>query len=293
MDFNQVPMKYSYKTRLGNWSEEWVMEQENLKDYLKNKEKGQLDTLEIGERKDRIVQPTSITFFPDGFLRFGGQIMLYHNMNKGFLGCNLHDKISGGASEAFNVSLTKCPQPTRRSTFILEKADSEYRDDLVHYGQKILIRTHPEASPKRLLLRSLTITPTSVARVSRYQEVAVTSTELKDCVWVPEHIDHKVRFKYVGEPIKAGESVLLKHMVTGQWLGSDQYIVKNDFGSELEVFAHSYNNFGKTQNLMAERVGKSTVEFPMRKQEDQNTWSFRAAQRPEEQIDESRVVWTS
>jgi hypothetical protein len=136
----------------------------------------------------------------------------------------------------------------------------------------------------------LTVTPTSVARVSRYQEVAVTVNELKECIWVLEHIDPRTRFKKVGDPIKIGESVLLKHMVTGQWLGSDHYVVKNDFGSELEVFAHSYNNFGKTQNLMAERFGKNTVEFPMMFQEDQNTWSFRAAQGPEEQIDETRVV---
>lgn len=25
--FKQVPMKYSHKTRLGNWSEEWELEQ--------------------------------------------------------------------------------------------------------------------------------------------------------------------------------------------------------------------------------------------------------------------------
>jgi hypothetical protein len=32
------PMKYSFKTRLGNWSEEWELEEVKKKDYLSRKD---------------------------------------------------------------------------------------------------------------------------------------------------------------------------------------------------------------------------------------------------------------
>jgi len=32
--FKQVPMKYSHKTRLGNWSEEWELEQTKFGIFL-------------------------------------------------------------------------------------------------------------------------------------------------------------------------------------------------------------------------------------------------------------------
>jgi len=37
-------MKYSYNTRIGNWSEEWELEESKKKDYLARKDMGQLTT---------------------------------------------------------------------------------------------------------------------------------------------------------------------------------------------------------------------------------------------------------
>jgi len=34
MDNMNPPMKYSFKTRLGNWSEEWELEETKLKTFL-------------------------------------------------------------------------------------------------------------------------------------------------------------------------------------------------------------------------------------------------------------------
>lgn len=33
-----VPSKYKYATRIGNWNEEWELEETRMKDYLKCKE---------------------------------------------------------------------------------------------------------------------------------------------------------------------------------------------------------------------------------------------------------------
>jgi len=33
-----VPSKFNHKTRIGNWSEEWELEETRMKDYLKAKD---------------------------------------------------------------------------------------------------------------------------------------------------------------------------------------------------------------------------------------------------------------
>ena len=32
-----IPNRYKFQTRIGNWNEEWELEETKLKDYVKNK----------------------------------------------------------------------------------------------------------------------------------------------------------------------------------------------------------------------------------------------------------------
>ena len=46
----------------------------------------------------------------------------------------------------------------------------------------------------------------------------------------------------------------------------------------------------KTQNLIAEKVGRTTIDVPMRNQNEQNVWEFRLAKNPNEEFDDSALV---
>lgn len=61
-------------------------------------------------------------------------------------------------------------------------------------------------------------------------------------------------------------------------------------GNEFEVFGHSFQWHNKTQNLIAEKTGRTTIDVPMRNQHDQNLWQIRTARTPQEQFDESLLV---
>jgi len=61
-------------------------------------------------------------------------------------------------------------------------------------------------------------------------------------------------------------------------------------GNEFEVFGHSFQCHNKTQNLIAEKTGRTTIDVPMRNQNDQNIWEFRTAKNPEEEFDENLLV---
>jgi len=44
--------------------------------------------------------------------------------------------------------------------------------------------------------------------------------------------------------------------LTAQWLATDEIGYYNDFGTEFEVFAHSFLVHNKTHNIVAEKSGR-------------------------------------
>jgi hypothetical protein len=59
------------------------------------------------------------------------------------------------------------------------------------------------------------------------------------------------------------DQVLLKHTFTSNWLGSENHTNNNLYGNEKEVFVHSLLNTKKTQNLIAEKAGRTTGDVPL------------------------------
>jgi len=289
----QLPMKYSHKTRLGNWSEELELEETKLKDFLKNKQSGKLQSTQLQQKIDKALLRASLTFSKDGLVHFGDHVMLLNKETDGFLVSDIYSSIKG-TDEAYNVFTAKSAFPSARSVFVIKKYTKEkdlFQDDIVHYGQKILIQAHPLLLRKELLLHSCHITPSHVAELSRRQEVGIYSKTDFNTVWTIEHIDPKVRFENEGNPVLAGEPILLKHCQTAQWLASDPaHSIKNEFGAEYEVFGHSFQTLNKTQNLISEKTGRTTIDIPSRNQKDQNCWALVLASDPNQEFDESVLL---
>ena len=76
----------------------------------------------------------------------------------------------------------------------------------------------------------------------------------------------------MGNEVQTSEPILLKHVLTSQWLASETVKYTNDFGVEFEVFAKSFLVNNKTQNLFAEKTGHRSVENTLRSQGPQNEW---------------------
>jgi len=72
----QVPTKYHHKTRLGNWSEEWELEETKMKDYLKKKDHLSLESNKKDLKLYHSLQQASLTYSHDGFLHFGDHVMI-------------------------------------------------------------------------------------------------------------------------------------------------------------------------------------------------------------------------
>ncbi len=75
-------------------------------------------------------------------------------------------------------------------------------------------------------------------------------------MWTIEHADPKLRFSLNGKQVERDTPILLKHFLTAQWLATDEIGYYNDFGTEFEVFAHSFLVHNKTHNIVAEKSGR-------------------------------------
>jgi len=72
--------------------------------------------------------------------------------------------------------------------------------------------------------------------------------------WIIDHVDPQTRFEVQGEIVRGGEPVLLRHVATNVYLGSDGNCkVKNDFGTENEVHCDNHSTLNKSQNLEMEK----------------------------------------
>jgi hypothetical protein len=113
--------------------------------------------------------------------------------------------------------------------------------------------------------------------VSRLQEASMHACDSYNTQWVIDSCDPNDRFERQGEPVKAGEPILIRHCQTNHYFASDSVVEKNDFGSEFEVMTHDFATLNKTQNLELEKKGNITVDVPTRIQNDQNVWVFETA----------------
>lgn len=103
--------------------------------------------------------------------------------------------------------------------------------------------------------------------------------------WSFEHPDPNLRLESTGKAIGSDETVLVKHEMTNQWLAADTGTYENTFGREFEVMANNFLVNSKSQNLMQEKKGISTIDFPARSQKDENLWLILGASSPDQEFD--------
>jgi len=257
--------RYSQKTKIGNWGEDQSLSDAKLQNYLQKKASGTLLTMKEKIRKNKLNQNVQLTFSADGNVRFGDTIQL---RNKAIgIGSALCSKIYDPVvldGEVYGTSVAppntiSSSQPTSRSTFVVEKwsghDQNKYSSDgTLRYGDPVLLACHPslrvdEASGllKPLLhLRSSRVSTVDYAKMSNYQLVAmVGGTVDYGMVWEVARVANR-KYQPKGEPVRAGDPVVLVHRATGTPLSSNpQYTSVGEFGTEYEVSCHKYLSHGK------------------------------------------------
>lgn len=273
--------KFHHRTKIGNWSEDQELEELRLKDYLKRKETGSLIVtakqrqLESSLIPVEAAYPGEFTAAPDGALHFGQLVMLVNHQAKAFLAVNPYDAVPK-ATEAWTMTTCRNPTPTVRTVFEIERADPNdgFADDVVHYGQNLRIKVRPFSKIERpAYMQSELITNLAASKFSRHQEVTAYGSPSGETLWQLLYPDTSSRFEMEGEPVKADEPLVIRHVQTGSFLASDEINFNNIFGTEYEVHCFAYFSLNKTQNLNGEKSGAITGDYTLRKHGLPNIWS--------------------
>jgi predicted solute-binding protein len=132
-----------------------------MKKYIKSKEENKLAVNLTQQKYAKSFKKVPHSYSEDGQLRFGDKVMLANKKTAGFLVIDMGDKIITH-DEAYAVTTSKKAKvPSARNIFVIERAekDDEFDDNVVHYGQKIQIKTNKHISGKNLHLHSCQISP--------------------------------------------------------------------------------------------------------------------------------------
>ena len=107
--------------------------------------------------------------------------MLFNQATDGCLAC---DPQEGLSDESFAATSTWYTEPCARNTFVMkrwegrgDKKDAmfDFKDDVVHFGQKIQLMCNPVLlNGQQAFMSSAPRTPTMFSRYSRNQEVSVS-----------------------------------------------------------------------------------------------------------------------
>ena len=180
--------------------------------------------------------------------------------------------------EAYAVTSCVGAGPMARSVVTLLPAEGKCEGP-VCYGQKIRIAANQHISAKGLYLHSCPVSPMAFARFSRNQEVCLHVKPSYSTVWEISPGNGRAKAKY-GQQVKAGESIMLSHCATVQFLSNDHIAYTNEFGQEMEVSAMSASTKAKTQMLAGEYNGDKVREDVVKNVAAKNLWTIELASEP-------------
>lgn len=215
--------------------------------------------------------------FTDGILTTNNFFMIQNGKSQGFLVIDTDDKNSN-YDNAFAVTTNPlisfgCP----RSLFSIQLYDKNNSNNseekqIINYGQKIIILSHPLNFEKSLYLFSSLVTPQSYSRFSRNQEVLINSEISYNSCWCIEHLDPTLRFSLEGKPVSTNEPFIIRHCSTSRLLASDLIDYYNDYGNEYEVCCNNFLTNNKYQALISEKEGRIKIDTKTRLEKEQNVW---------------------
>lgn len=244
---------------------------------MRQKETNNLVVTKKEEKYLNSLNRLELTPFPEGILTTDNYFMMQNTKTGGFLVIDTEDR-NHNYENAFAVTTNPlinfaCP----RSLFKLEKIYNNLNSSdpqIINYGDKFYICTHPYIYSETLYLFSTLSTPYSHSKISHNQEVLVLNQKNYNTSWIIEHPDCTLRYSMEGKPVGLNDSFIFRHCATGRLLASDFIDYFNDYGKEYEVCCNNFITQNKYQTLIAEKEGKLKIDTKTRTEKEQNIWGI-------------------
>ncbi|XP_051580651.1 cilia- and flagella-associated protein 161-like isoform X1 [Myxocyprinus asiaticus] len=254
---------YNPRVRVGNWKEDVTLEEETLKNFILQKERGQLTVQKEEVLRQNILKPVSLSVSHDGFLHFGDTVMLVNSGGGGHDLCgpcalsiiadSSNIKSHSGTNSVLHllgplqVGGATSMDPCVRNAFVITSVDGTSDGEMVRYDQNFALRTTAGFSGE-LYLASDYRTFQKYAKKSRLQELSLVDNNDFLCWWRVIYFDPQERLENEGYPVQVNSKVLISHCKTNQCLAAlGKHILWTPFGKEYELTAHTFLDSHKAE----------------------------------------------
>lgn len=254
---------YNPRVRVGNWKEDVTLEEETLKEFILQKDRGELTVQKEGALKQSILKPVSLSVSQDGFLHFGDTVMLVNCGDGGHMQrspCVLsiiadssnvtsHSQTNTGPHllGPLQVGGAHSMDPCVRNTFIIISVDGSSDGEVVRYDQSFALKTTGGFAGE-LFLASDHKSFQKCAKKSRLQELSLVEEFDFLCWWKVLYFDPQDRLENEGYPVQVNNKVLISHCKTNQCLAAlSNHILWSQFGKEYELTAHTFLDSHKAE----------------------------------------------
>ena len=292
-------LRYGSKTRIGNWHEDVVLEEAKIAEFRAAKSRGNL-TMGVRQRKI-VVCNTAVpqSYSEDGVVRLGQTVVVEHKQTGGTLASDLWD---AAAENEYVVTISPNVAVVARNAFTLCPIVSESLmdavrypdDDRLQYGQSfhlkcsdlLLAEDSMDMLKAPLYLSSALKSQNKGSRISNRQAVFMSPKLDANSVWTVQMVTEgetgKERLMHLGDPVKAGDPVVLRHRATGQALYCDPAVIEStEFGAEYEACCYNEFRTGCRQGLVGEAKGTLTSTTNIRPEQPNNMWALKLSDTPE------------
>lgn len=223
-------------TRVGNWSEDYELQQHRVKAYMEKKETGSLAVSKMQQKFMHHLAPVELTKSAAGdSVQYGMTLLLWNHAAESFVATDLEDGSArdDGATHCATTA-TKYSYPCARNALEIGRvANDGYAEDdgALHYGQLVRFST-TSALGEPLYLHSYGYTPTTCSKYSRNQEVTCSTVPEQYTLWKVHHVNPQERLTSDGTPVPINTAIVLSHVCTNQLLAATSVPYSNDFQIE-------------------------------------------------------------
>uniref|UniRef100_H0WQN9 Cilia and flagella associated protein 161 n=1 Tax=Otolemur garnettii TaxID=30611 RepID=H0WQN9_OTOGA len=255
---------YGPRVRMGNWNEDIYLEEENMKDFLEKRDKGQLLIQKSRRLKNNLLRPMQLSVSQDGYIHYGDKVMLVNphysetevgvSLSGDLSLCMTPDEVQAHLSDELELPCGLSAVPTKipvsRNTFIIfsDSLDTDATGQVLWYGQYFCLGITGGFENKMLFLSSDHRTLLKSSKKSWLQEVYLTDeVSYRNC-WQAALPDPQLRLEHEGLPVPANAKILINHCHTNRGLAVHRHLfLSTYFGKEVEVVAHTYLDSHKVE----------------------------------------------
>ncbi|XP_026470610.1 cilia- and flagella-associated protein 161-like [Ctenocephalides felis] len=253
--------KYSANTRIGYWNETLSMEDEQLKLFLRKRERNELLVQRSRALFCNILKQIELTCNEKG-LKYGDVVQIVAPDMPNSVSCKDGNglALSGLVNErevdyvlklanGCQLTMSPCLVPCVRNSFIITSPDdTEKVGEPLLYGDDFALQCYESHKDIPLFVQSPLLTVTGTRGPKEHQPLSLTCTKDRYCRWKALAGDHHIRFETEGMPVPANTRLVINHSSSNKnlavefgawWL--------TFFGPECGVSAHNYRDIFKRE----------------------------------------------